>query len=203
MIKAPLIKLGDIVNSFSGNSVPNNSKGKIPYLDIEALERGKIKRYVSEKANVDENDIIIVKDGARSGMVLHGTEGRLGSTLMVLRIKDGIQVLSEYMYLFLLYLTEENGNFRKGSTIQHIDRSELLNSKILVPDLSTQNIICSEMTPYIDKVNIIKNTMFRLEDILQQINFTGKSTIKMQCKIIQSLTDSALHKKLHDIFSRP
>lgn len=197
-----IIKLCDIVVSFTGKTVPFYSKGNVPYLDIEALERGNIKRYVGVNANVDDNDIIIVKDGTRCGMVLRGKEGKLGSTLLALRIRNGVSVLSEYLYLYLLYLTKEKDYFRKGSTVPHIDREKLLDSEILVPDLATQQMKCSEITPYINMVDTINNTTFRIEDLLQYVTFKGKNVIRQGCRNIKSLVSSALQERLHNMFSK-
>ena len=45
--------------------------GAIPYIDIEAFERGNIRRYADPESSalVDEGDIIVVWDGARCGHV--------------------------------------------------------------------------------------------------------------------------------------
>lgn len=57
-----------------------------PYLDIEALDRGNILRYTDDiNCPMSSNkDIVVVCDGSRSGLILNGQNGVIGSTLAII-----------------------------------------------------------------------------------------------------------------------
>ena len=69
-------RLGDIAISEKGKKPKNQSSKKTdkfcyPYVDIEAFEKGIIKSYTDGAKCIlcDENDFLMVWDGARSGLV--------------------------------------------------------------------------------------------------------------------------------------
>lgn len=58
----------------------------IPYLDIKALEKKEVRQFADKGSSVllNDDEIAIVWDGARSGWVAKGVKGALGSTLAAL-----------------------------------------------------------------------------------------------------------------------
>jgi len=63
-------------------------QGAVPYIDIEAFEKGNIRRYADPGSSllVDAGDVLVVWDGARCGHVGKArTRGALGSTLATLK----------------------------------------------------------------------------------------------------------------------
>lgn len=77
-------------------STPNS----IPYLVIEAIERGEIRQYADSHSTIHstEDDIFVVADGARNGLILPGKKGAVGSTLFCL---TPLWIDKDYLYYFL------------------------------------------------------------------------------------------------------
>ena len=74
-----------------GMSSAKPNKGFVPYLDIQAIEKGEISTYAeaaSSRLGTDE-DVLVVWDGARSGWAGLGRKGAIGSTIMALQPKAG------------------------------------------------------------------------------------------------------------------
>lgn len=116
----------------------------IPYLDIKAFEKKEVRRYADKKSSVivDENDVVMVWDGARSGLVGKGIYGALGSTLM--RLKPFI-VSPEFLFHFLNSKFSYLNSNTKGTGIPHIDPSILWGIKFPLPPLKEQKLITSKI----------------------------------------------------------
>lgn len=74
-------------------------ENSVPYLDIQAIEMGIIKKWGDKSSSriISEENIVIVWDGARSGWVGIGKYGALGSTLVGI---TPIIVDRDYLYFF-------------------------------------------------------------------------------------------------------
>src|SRR5258708_4359683 len=81
----------------------NNS---LVYLDIRAIEKKNDEIFVDlETSNAtDENELIVVWDGARAGWVGKSRNGALGSTLMGLRPKINKDYLFRFLQTQFVYL---------------------------------------------------------------------------------------------------
>ena len=111
-----------------------------PYHDIESLDRGNVRRYSDdEKApKCKDTDILVVCDGSRSGLILDGKPGIVGSTLAIIHtppfIKDYIK------FIFLQDFERANANMI-GAAIPHLDIKGLLLTTIGLPPLEEQKEI--------------------------------------------------------------
>jgi type I restriction enzyme S subunit len=113
---------------------------KYPYQDIEALDRGNIRRYSDdEKApKCTDDDILVVCDGSRSGLVLNGKGGIVGSTLAIIETPYFIQ---DYIKILFLQDYERANANMIGAAIPHLDTKTLLNTEIGFPPLEEQKAI--------------------------------------------------------------
>jgi type I restriction enzyme S subunit len=116
----------------------------IPYLDIKAFEKKEFRRFGDKKSSVivDENDVVMVWDGARSGLVGKGIYGALGSTLM--RLKPFI-VSPEFLFHFLNSKFSYLNSNTKGTGIPHVDPSVLWGIEFPLPPLEEQKLITSKI----------------------------------------------------------
>lgn len=112
---------------------PTPSDGAKPYFLIEGLLTGKPQGYTSE-ANLPEclaSDTVVVADGSRSGLAIIGRSGILGSTLLAIRAKDGVNSL------FVFYLVESLYEFLNkaptGGAIPHLDQNLLARLVLAIP----------------------------------------------------------------------
>ena len=118
----------------------SETEKKYEYLDIEALDRGNVRRYSDdEKApKCKEGEILVVCDGSRSGLLLDAKFGILGSTLAIIHTppftKEFIKII------FLQDFERANANM-KGAAIPHLDTKGLLSTPIGLPPLEEQKAI--------------------------------------------------------------
>ena len=129
----------------------------VPYLDIKALETSIVDQYAEiESSNLaDENDLLVVWDGSRSGLISLGQTGAIGSTIMSVR---PILINKLYFYYFLQSQYEVIQSQRKGVGIPHVDPTVF--GKLILPiaPLSEQQRI----------VAIVKERMHQVEQSRQQ-----------------------------------
>ena len=113
---------------------------KYPYQDIEALDRGNVRRYSDdEKApRCTSEDILVVCDGSRSGLLLEGKNGIVGSTLAVINTPEFIK---PYIKIIFLQDYQRANNNMIGAAIPHLDTKNLLNETIGLPPLDEQKEI--------------------------------------------------------------
>jgi len=132
---------------------------KYAYQDIEALDRGNVRRYSDDKnaPRCTSEDILVVCDGSRSGLVLKGKEGIVGSTLAIIEtppfIKQYIKII------FLQDFQRANANMI-GAAIPHLDTKNLLQEAIGLPPLEEQKAI----------VEVVE-TLFKEVEQLEQLTF--------------------------------
>ena len=122
----------------------SESEGSIPYLDIEALDRGNIRRHTNDdKApKSTEEDILVVCDGSRSGLVLDGKNGAIGSTLSVIETP---LIIQGYVKLVFLQAYQRLNSTMKGAAIPHLDTKQLLIDIIGLPPLAEQHRIVAKV----------------------------------------------------------
>lgn len=122
----------------------SESDGAIPYLDIEALDRGNVCRYTNdEKApRSTDKDILVVCDGSRSGLVLDGQNGAIGSTLSVIETPTFIQ---DFVKLIFRQSYQRLNSTMKGAAIPHLDTKNLLIEITGLPPLAEQRRIVAKV----------------------------------------------------------
>ncbi|MDY3047647.1 MAG: hypothetical protein SOR23_05380 [Candidatus Enterosoma sp.] len=111
-------KLGEHISFVKGKKPqPSNEIDTLPYLSIDALTG---QETLSSSAGVpcDEEDILMVMDGASSGKVFTGFHGFVGSTLA----KVVADLPSCLVYLFLNEHQNDSMDNTKGSAIPHADK---------------------------------------------------------------------------------
>jgi len=133
---------------------------KYPYQDIESLARGNVRRYSDdEKAfKCSVGDILVVCDGSRSGLVLDGKDGIVGSTLAIIETPPFIQ---SYIKLLFLQGYQKANATMKGAAIPHLDTQTLLSSDIGLPPLEEQKAI-------VEVVNALFEEVEALEDLTKE-----------------------------------
>lgn len=143
------VKLGDVAKSYKGKKPKNqttekNEKFSIPYVDIKAFEKRVIDNYTDGvKCTLCEpEDVLIVWDGARCGLVGRGIKGAIGSTLA--KIKSEAYIDSFLFYFLQQYYKRINLN-PKGVGIPHIEPNAFWDLDIPLPPLPEQNKIVEKI----------------------------------------------------------
>jgi type I restriction enzyme, S subunit len=133
-----VVNLGALVD-FKKGKKPKNifdepGDNRHPLFLIEGL-RENPKQFTNDKAvvYVDEEDIIMVMDGASSGKVFIGKRGAIGSTLGVYRPYNKKVLSPYYLFLFLStnFLLVSDNNI--GSAIPHANKNFIRNLLIIIP----------------------------------------------------------------------
>ena len=123
----------------------------IPYIDIEAFETGKIKRYADPASSVlvSMGDVIVVWDGARSGLCgISPMSGALGSTLALIR--------TPLYGPFLRRVIEERYNHintnHRETGIPHVDPEFFWGLEFGLPPLEEQKRIATRIESLVAKI---------------------------------------------------
>lgn len=153
----------------------NQFEGAVPYLDISVLETGQVKEYTfKELGNIaTPNDVLVVWDGSRSGLVLKGAHGVIGSTIMKL---TPIGITSEYLYYFIKSKYDFiNGNVT-GAGIPHVNTGIFFDLAIPYVSIENQEKIVNDLTKRIQtndflikkQKEIIQKTLSDIESPFQE-----------------------------------
>jgi type I restriction enzyme S subunit len=182
-----VVKFGDCVEYEKGKK-PNklcSSKSQecsIPYIDIKAFEKKVIEKYTDGKncRICTEDDILIVWDGARSGLVGKGIHGALGSTLVRLNF-FGLNNI--YAYYFLKSKYREINARAKGAATPHVDPNLLWNYDFPLPPLDEQKHIVEKIETLFSQLDKGIESLKRAKEKLKQYRqsvlksaFEGKLT---------------------------
>ena len=116
-----------------------------PIINIENLRGFSATLFSDDKRGVfcQKQDVLIVWDGANSGIVGTGFEGFVGSTIAKLEINDVSELDNRYFFYFLKSKFDYLNNRTSGATIPHLDRNSLVSLLVPLPPLEQQKIIVS------------------------------------------------------------
>jgi type I restriction enzyme S subunit len=140
------VRNGSLFSLRKGKKPGNISESAIglPYLDIEALDRDNVLRFTDDNKcpRATEEDILVVCDGSRSGLVLEGKNGVIGSTLAVI---DTPKLIQSFIKLLFMESYERLNSTMKGAAIPHLDTNRLILEVVGLPPLNEQHRIVAKV----------------------------------------------------------
>jgi type I restriction enzyme S subunit len=150
------------------------SKNSLPYIDIRAFEKGEIRFYTDGvKCRIcEKNDILLVWDGARSGLCGKAIKGAIGSTLA--KVSSNF-LTNEFLFYFLTANYNKLNTNTKGIGIPHIDPNYLWNLKIVVPPLPEQHRIIAKIEELFSEID---KAVENLQTARQQLKTYRQSVLK-------------------------
>ena len=158
------------------NSTQTKTKDSVPYLLIDTL-RGAEPEFFTEDKNYTEaipDDILIVADGANSGLVGTGVSGAVGSTILRIRLKVK-DLDKDYLSYFLKSKFEEFNKDMKGTGIPHLKPKNMLESKIRKPSLPEQTLIVQEIEKQFTRLDA---SIKSLKSVKQKLEVYRKAVLK-------------------------
>jgi type I restriction enzyme S subunit len=173
-----LVRFGDIMHMEKGKKpkqqFPNKKEGYLPYVDIKAFETGVVDSFTDGNACVpcDVGDILIVRDGSRSGLVGKAIKGYVGSTLAIITAKGLTQ---DYLYYFLQGKYEVLNTRKKGTGTPHLDPELLAQQRLIVPDIAVQKRIVAKIEELFSELDKAVEAM---ETIQQQLAVYRQAVLK-------------------------
>ncbi|MFA5518245.1 MAG: restriction endonuclease subunit S [Spirochaetota bacterium] len=162
------------------NSTKEKTKDSVPYLLIDTL-RGADPEFFTEDKNYTEaipEDILIVADGANSGLVGTGVSGAVGSTILRIRLKVK-DLDKDYLSYFLKSKFEEFNKDMKGTGIPHLKPKNMLESKIRKPSLSEQTLIVQEIEKQFTRLDA---SVKSLKSVKKKLEIYRKAVLKKAFK---------------------
>ena len=123
---------------------------------------------------VNKEDLVIVWDGARCGLVGQGQNGILGSTLKKLSLRKSFaHIPLSYMKFFLQSQYRYINSYSRGSVIQHVDPDLFWKLEIPIPEKDDERFQ-------------------RITTLLQAMDGIEEQTEK-QLNLVRNMRDSLLH----------
>lgn len=121
--------LSDLFSFVKGKKPVNFTDVGDIYLTIDAINNG-VPQFCNDLSCIDikEKDIMMVMDGASSGKPLRGSNGKLGSTLSLLKTINSID--NEYLYQTIKFYEKDICEHTTGSAIPHTDKNYVYNIKV-------------------------------------------------------------------------
>lgn len=156
---------------------PGEFKNSSPYIDIEAFETGNIKQYADDESSnhCQNDDVLVVWDGARFGLSGTNQKGAIGSTLACL---TPVLIESGYLYRFIQRHYSTIQQKPKGMATPHVDPEVFWNLDFPLTSLSEQNRIVEKLDTILPKA---KSAKARLEKISRILIKFRQSVLSAAC----------------------
>lgn len=173
--------------------------GSSPYIDIKTLETATVSRYaVGSNFRVSDCDLVIVKDGHRSGKVFHAMDGIAATTLAIIS-HNSSDIIMDYLYCYLSYCYDDFQLRKRGETVGHLDMEYLIDLRIPVPDVNIQ-IKVSEKYHRIEK--LAKKTKMMVLQLKEFSDSMRNRELKNSSDNLIQLVEMMQKAWLHQIFDR-
>lgn len=200
------VKFGSILNFEKGKKpkllLDKFEEGAIPYVTINCFQTGKAQQYtfLSETNRLcTEDDILIVWDGARAGLVGKGIKGALGSTLC--RV-NSFNINKKYLYYYFESKYDLINKNTKGTGIPHVNPSFVNEMCFNLPPIKEQERIVEKIESLFDKLDKAKELIEEAREefknrkaaILEKA-FEGKFTEKYRKRRYSDNTEALLLSK--------
>lgn len=166
-----IVPLRELVLALKGKKPKKLSntmtEGTVPYIDIKAFEKGEIRQYADVQSSKlsDKEDVLIVWDGARSGLVGIGYTGAIGSTIMALK---PILINPRYLFRFLQTRYGQINSQPRGSGIPHVNPEVFWNLNFPLTPLSEQHRIVNKLEKLLARVNNCRDRLDTIPGLLKR-----------------------------------
>ena len=165
----------------------NASGVGLPIIGASEMNGKHPKLYTQEHLpSCTNNDILILWDGANAGLVAHGFNGIVSSTVVVFK-NTSMELDSGYLYY---QLKSEEPFFRdkvNGTTIPHMNSAYIDELCTLIPSLSEQKAIAEYLDRRVSQIETVitlkQSKIEKLKQYRQSLIYeyvTGKKEVKSE-----------------------
>ena len=147
-------KIGDYLTFIKGKKPLEGLNDQLNYLNIEGMETNIFETKCADNMVVaEENDLLMVMDGANSGNVYSGYNGIVGSTMAKLQInpKEYTPIIEQKLIQMKTKIRELN----TGSAIPHANKEYISSLSIKFTNDQKQKILTQQLL-------LLKNEIFSL-----------------------------------------
>lgn len=140
----PVLKISNIKDEI------NNYKG-FDYINVDSLSASIDKLTVLEK-----NDIVIAMSGStvgKMGIIKSTKKCFVNQRVLVLRVKEDVELLSEYLKMLIEVCTEDIVARATGLGLKNINKNDYLNYKAYIPSIQEQKSTIPKVNYRISQLN--------------------------------------------------
>jgi type I restriction enzyme S subunit len=172
------------------NSGERSDQRMIPYINIRAFESGLAEQFAEpgEYPTCNEEDVLIVWDGARSGLIGRGVSGYIGSTLARISCES---LGNSFLFYFLQSKYGDINSRTKGVGIPHVDPQVFNTIEIPLPPLPEQRRIVVEIEKQFTRLEAGVAALRRVKANLKRYR---AAVLKAACEGKLVPTEAELHK---------
>ena len=163
-------KIGDYLTFIKGKKPLERLTNQLNYLNIEGMETNIFEIKCADNMIVaEENDLLMVMDGASSGNVYSGYNGIVGSTMAKLLInpKEYTPIIEQKLIQMKTKIRELN----TGSAIPHANKEYINSLSIKLSNNQKQEIL-------VQQLSLLKNEIFSLRKQNIQLNHIKQMYLK-------------------------
>ncbi|HAT4183834.1 TPA: restriction endonuclease [Clostridium perfringens] len=176
----------------------------IPYVTIKCFQTKEAEQYTFETETnrlCNEDDILIVWDGARAGLIGTGVQGAVGSTLCNIRFNC---INKKFMYYYFLSKYDLINSNTKGTGIPHVDPSYLQTLVLSIPPLKEQQRIVDKIESLFEKLDKAKELIEEARDDFEKrksaiLDKAFRGDLTNAWRKNKSITDKWKRDKLKDV----
>ena len=189
-------KLGEVCDFKNGTNI---TKEKLLEGDYPVVGGGKTPLGFHNEYNVDENTILISKDGAYAGFVSKYNKKVFVSNHGIYIAKINVNIVKDYLYYYLkLVLQDKLYSLQTGTAQPGINKEHIANLKIPIPPIERQQ----EIVKYLDFIyeKSIKTSNEKIAELKQLNEFClnnqkifGENVVKTLGEVCEKLNKRGKH----------
>ena len=158
------IQLGEYISFIKGRKPSDSKENLKPYLTIDGMNTNNFEMVCSDKMIfAEEDDILMVMDGASSGTIYSGYNGIIGSTLA--KIECNQTNLIPLIEQRLIQMQGKIKELNTGSAIPHANKEFIQSITILLSDDEYQDNVCEQLKLLKQEILMCRKSNIKLNNL--------------------------------------
>jgi hypothetical protein len=142
-----------------------------PYLEADYFRTGKLSQFATADGVklIDENDLIMIFDGSKSGEILRNNRKGILASTMVKLLFDAKEYDSYYLQFFIQHHFGKLNGETTGSGIPHLNQEEFFGLQFPKIKKTEQEDISLEIKFRIDKANQLQQAALKQKEAVEAL----------------------------------